>query len=67
MATQDQRLHKIRTHVQDAHEELDALPTEDRQASESDLARLSDVLAQARGVLAAADPRLVSTRAFASI
>jgi hypothetical protein len=67
MATHDQRLRKIRTHVQDAHEELHGLPAEDRQASESELARLSDIVACARDVLAAADPRLVSTRAFASI
>ena len=67
MATHDLRLQKIRTHVQDAHDELHALPTGDRQASKSELARLSDVVAYARGVLAAANPRLVSTRAFASI
>jgi hypothetical protein len=67
MATHDHRLQKIRTHVQDAHEELHALPAGDRQASESELARLSDIVAHARGVLAAADPRLVSARAFASI
>ncbi len=67
MATHDHRLQKIRTHVQDAHEELHALPAGDRPASESELARLNDVVAYARGVLAAADPRLVSTRAFASI
>lgn len=67
MATHDHRLQKIRTHVQDAHEELHALPAEDRQAFESDLGRLNDIVVHARGVLAAADPRLVSTRAFASI
>ena len=67
MATHDLRLQKIRTHVQDAHEELHALPAGDRQASEVDLARLNDIVAHARSVLAAADPRLVSTRASASI
>ena len=67
MATDDLRLQRIRTHVQDAHDELDALPAGDRQTSESELARLNDIVAYARGVLAAADPRLVSTRAFASI
>jgi hypothetical protein len=67
MAAHDHRLQKIRTHVQDAHEELHALPPEDRQAFENDFARLNDIVAHARGVLAAADPRLVSTRAFASI
>jgi hypothetical protein len=67
MATHDLRLQKIRTHVQDAHDELHALPKGDRQASKTELARLGDVVAYARGVLATADPRLVSTRAFASI
>jgi hypothetical protein len=67
MAIHDHRLQKIRTHVQDAHEELHTLPAGDRQASESELARLNDAVADARSVLAAADPRLVSTRAFASI
>jgi hypothetical protein len=67
MAAHDHRLQKIRTHVQDAHEELHALPAEDRQACENDFARLNDIVAHARGVLAAADPRLVSTGAFASI
>ena len=67
MATHEHRLQKIRAHVQDAHDELHALPAEDRQPFESGLARLDDVVAHAGVVLDAADPRLVSTRAFASI
>jgi phage-related protein len=67
MATHEHRLQKIRAHVQDAHDELHALPAEDRQPFESELARLENVVADAHAVLEAADPRLLSTPAFASI
>lgn len=67
MAIYAHRLQKIRAHVQDAYGELHALPAEDRQAFESELARLDDVVVYAGAVLEAADSRHVSARAFAAI
>ena len=67
MAIQEQRLLKLRAHVGDARDELHALPAEDRQAFESELARLEEVVADADSVLDGADARLVSSRAYASV
>jgi hypothetical protein len=67
MSTHAHRLQKIRAHVRDAYSELRALPAEDRQAFESELARLDDVVVHAGAVLEAADSRHVSERAFAAI
>ena len=67
MAMHEQRLSKLRAHVGDARDELHALPAEDRTAYESELARLEEVVADADSVLGAADARLVSSRAFASV
>ena len=67
MATYANRLEKIRAHVQDAYSELHDLPAEDRQAFESELARLDDVVVYAGAVLEAADSRHVSARVFAAI
>jgi hypothetical protein len=67
MADHELRFKRVRGHIKDAHDELQALPAEDQAAYETGLARLGEVVAYARMALDAADARLISTNAFTSI
>lgn len=67
MANQEQRLAKLRGHLNDVHDELHGLPPEEREGYETSLSRLDCVVAYAGAVLDATDPQLISTAAFDSI
>lgn len=67
MLTHEQRLTRLRGHVRDVEDELHALPHEERDAHQAGLARLDAVGAYAGAVLAAADPRLLTTDAFTAV
>ena len=67
MLTHEQRLKRLRGHVRDVETELQALPPEERDAHQAALARLGAVVAYGDAVLAAADPRLLTTDAFTAV
>jgi phage host-nuclease inhibitor protein Gam len=61
MSEQEDRLKNLREHVKDAHDELNALDSEELKAHASALKRLEGVIAYAAVVLETTDPDLVST------
>jgi len=67
MANQEHRLAKLRGHLQDVHDELYALPPEERDGHETSLVRLDCVVGYAGAMLDATDPRLISPGTFTTI
>jgi hypothetical protein len=67
MVSHEQRLERIRGHIKDVHDELQALSPEERDGHEASLARLEVVAAYADAVLDDTDARLVTAPAFGAI
>ena len=67
MANHWHRLERLHGHVKDVHDELEALPAEERAAHEASLGRLAAVVAYADAVLDAVDARLVTATALGAV